>query len=96
MNSLKRSIKHFVRKKMADPISLFPGLLQYVGYGVGDFGADFLGGITMFFIQVPQSLAYAELAACHRYMASTRRHFLCTFMLYLARHGTPWCLGHSR
>ncbi len=79
MNSVKRSVMRFMRKRIDDPLFLFPGLGQYVGYGVEDFGADFLGGITMFFVLVPQSLAYAELAG----MPPQYGIYASTFPLYI-------------
>ena len=74
-----KSLNRFVKKRIKDPVSVFPGLGQYVGYGSGDLGADFFGGITMFFTMIPQALAYAKLAG----MPPVYGIYAATFPLYI-------------
>ncbi|MDH3776129.1 MAG: SulP family inorganic anion transporter, partial [Desulfobulbaceae bacterium] len=41
---------------------IFPFLEWFKGYGVGKFKVDFLAGLTVALVLIPQSMAYAQLA----------------------------------
>jgi MFS superfamily sulfate permease-like transporter len=46
---------------------IFPFLLWFKGYKVGDFKIDFLAGLTVALVLIPQSMAYAQLAGLPAY-----------------------------
>ena len=45
----------------------FPFLLWFEDYGVGKFKTDFLAGLTVALVLIPQSMAYAQLAGLPAY-----------------------------
>nr|MBF0222457.1 SulP family inorganic anion transporter [Desulfobulbaceae bacterium] len=45
----------------------FPFLLWFKDYGVGKFKTDFLAGLTVALVLIPQSMAYAQLAGLPAY-----------------------------
>jgi len=46
---------------------IFPFLEWFKGYGVGKFKVDFLAGLTVALVLIPQSMAYAQLAGLPAY-----------------------------
>ena len=46
---------------------IFPFLLWFKGYGIGKFKIDFLAGLTVALVLIPQSMAYAQLAGLPAY-----------------------------
>ncbi|MFH1539246.1 MAG: SulP family inorganic anion transporter, partial [bacterium] len=46
---------------------LFPFIGWFRGYSTGKFRADFIGGLTVAMVLIPQSMAYAQLAGLPPY-----------------------------
>ncbi len=46
---------------------IFPFILWFRGYGIGKFKIDFLAGLTVALVLIPQSMAYAQLAGLPAY-----------------------------
>jgi len=46
---------------------IFPFILWFKGYGIGKFKIDFLAGLTVALVLIPQSMAYAQLAGLPAY-----------------------------
>ena len=51
---------------------LFPFLQWHQGYDTGKFRVDFVAGLTVALVLIPQSMAYAQLAGLPAYLRSVR------------------------